>query len=577
MIADVLSKCDPREDREFKNMKELVTTMVEEIKETRKTNERVVTALDKLNRMEKEMDALRTSNDEMREQLKQHAVVVRHQQTNRIVEAARNSNSRATGNVRIKRDAHPAHESGVEEIVQRERGRRKQKFILIGDLNARFGNERTALIEEKNFPMPTHYAPSLDPVTSTNVNARYAIESLRNSFVLLDELCSGSATHKTALRFRQRSRWLSELDTSFASPELLPLIRDFEIHQRLDLPSDQAPISCCIALNRLECSRNMQPLVDRAEELGRPSTQQDPSNNTSLYQRRTIKVSQIDSQLAAEALNTTPPPDLTLDDTDTIVNEVNNMLYNIASNARITTSPAEDRCRSVGVRQGSPTSCLLFTLLANDMIRNLKEKCQPDGYLERMHVLMLMDNTVLLATSQKRAEEKVRALEEFCTSSGMMINQAKTQFIAINGAAEDWEPLKVDGVTIENCSSYTYLECSFTQDANLKNTINEQCSRKMCHVIKFEVFIEQNRNAPFKVKEKVWSAALVFSILYGIESWLGLAAIKTANAMYMRSVRTLLGVRKTTTGELCLIEAGLLSLVNKTKLIQKKTLEKFDH
>ncbi|ELT88045.1 hypothetical protein CAPTEDRAFT_55637, partial [Capitella teleta] len=28
---------------------------------------------------------------------------------------------------------------------------------------------------------------------------------------------------------------------------------------------------------------------------------------------------------------------------------------------------------SVGVRQGSPTSCLLFTLLVNDMIRNLKE------------------------------------------------------------------------------------------------------------------------------------------------------------------------------------------------------------
>jgi hypothetical protein len=201
------------------------------------------------------------------------------------------------------------------------------------------------------------------------------------------------------------------------------------------------------------------------------------------------------------------------------------------------------------------------------MFRKLKEKCQPDGYLEWMHVLMLMDGTVLLATSRKRAEEKVRVLKEFCTSSGMMINQAKTQFMAINGAAEDREPLKVDGVTIENCSSYTYLGCIFTHDANLKNTINKQCSRKMCHVIKFEAFIEKNRNAPFKVKEKVWSAALVSSILYGIELWLGLAAIKTANAMYMRSLRTLPGVRKTTTGDLCFIEAGLPS--------QKKTLEKF--
>ncbi|ELT92565.1 hypothetical protein CAPTEDRAFT_186932 [Capitella teleta] len=120
-------------------------------------------------------------------------------------------------------------------------------------------------------------------------------------------------------------------------------------------------------------------------------------------------------------------------------------------------------------------------------------------------------------------------------------------------------PLEVDGVTIENCLSYTYQGCIFTWDANLKNAIKEVCSRKVCHGIKFEAFIEKNRNAPFKVKEK---------------SWLGLAAIKTVNATYMRSVMTLLGVRKTTAGDLCLIEAGLPSLVNKAKSIQK-TFEKF--
>ena len=43
----------------------------------------------------------------------------------------------------------------------------------------------------------------------------------------------------------------------------------------------------------------------------------------------------------------------------------------------------------------------------------------------------------------------------------------------------------------------------------------------------------------------------------------------------MRSVRSLLGVRKSTAGDLCLIEAGLPTLVNKAKAIQKKTLEKF--
>ncbi|ELU05202.1 hypothetical protein CAPTEDRAFT_211614 [Capitella teleta] len=128
---------------------------------------------------------------------------------------------------------------------------------------------------------------------------------------------------------------------------------------------------------------------------------------------------------------------------------------------------------------------------------------------------------------------------------------------------------------MESCSSCTYVGCIFTHDADLKNATKEQCSRKMCHVIKFEAFIKKNRNTPFKDKEKVWSAAPVSSILYDIEFWLGLAVIETANAMYMRSVRKLLGVRKTTAGDLFLIEAGLPLLVNKAKSIQKKTLEKF--
>ncbi|ELU01823.1 hypothetical protein CAPTEDRAFT_204665 [Capitella teleta] len=106
-------------------------------------------------------------------------------------------------------------------------------------------------------------------------------------------------------------------------------------------PSD-SPYHSFAPLSEIQ-ERNIQSLMDIAEELGRPSTQQDPSNNVSLHQRRMIKMSQIDPQLAADALNTTSPPDLTLDDTDTIVDEVNNMLYNIASNARITTSPAPQR------------------------------------------------------------------------------------------------------------------------------------------------------------------------------------------------------------------------------------------
>ena len=35
---------------------------------------------------------------------------------------------------------------------------------------------------------------------------------------------------------------------------------------------------------------------------------------------------------------------------------------------------------SLGVRQGSPTSCLLFVLFVNDLIKLVKENCNPDVF-----------------------------------------------------------------------------------------------------------------------------------------------------------------------------------------------------
>ena len=43
---------------------------------------------------------------------------------------------------------------------------------------------------------------------------------------------------------------------------------------------------------------------------------------------------------------------------------------------------------TVGVRQGSPTSCILFVLYVNDMIQMIKQNCNLDGFLAWMHILV---------------------------------------------------------------------------------------------------------------------------------------------------------------------------------------------
>jgi hypothetical protein len=185
-----------------------------------------------------------------------------------------------------------------------------------------------------------------------------------------------------------------------------------------------------------------------------------------------------------------------------------------------------------------------------------------------------MEDTIILATSRQRANEKIGVLREFCRTSGMIINESKTQFMVINGEEDDRNPIIHDDLNITNCDMYTYLGARFTQDGRLTSSVKAQVAAKMCHVVKFEAFVRRNPNASFAVKKKVFSAALIAAILYGCESWLSAASLKHATSMYSSCIRSLLGVRKTTATDLCLIEAGLPSLQEHVRDAQRRCIEK---
>ena len=68
---------------------------------------------------------------------------------------------------------------------------------------------------------------------------------------------------------------------------------------------------------------------------------------------------------------------------------------------------------TVGVRQGSPISCVLFVIYVNTMIQMIKQGCPPDGFLSWLHVLVIMDDIVLLSTTREGMLRKICILYEF--------------------------------------------------------------------------------------------------------------------------------------------------------------------
>jgi len=223
---------------------------------------------------------------------------------------------------------------------------------------------------------------------------------------------------------------------------------------------------------------------------------------------------------------------------------------------------------SVGVRQGGSTSCSLFTIFTNPLIRAIK-RCESDGFLQNLHMLMFMDDTVILSTTREGLVRKIRILLDYCQEYSMMINPTKTKFIAMN--TQQYQPIEIGGHMFNRCSTYEYLG-AIISERNINEELKLHAKAKQRHVRKYNSFLARNPDAPFHIKKTVWNAALKSALLYGCETWWA-NSLKCVETSYMATIKALLGVRVQTCTELCLIEAGASSLKAHVLQTQKNFIQ----
>ena len=173
--------------------------------------------------------------------------------------------------------------------------------------------------------------------------------------------------------------------------------------------------------------------------------------------------------------------------------------YNVLNSTAISTS--------TGVRQGAPTSCLLFITYVDKMIKMIKEKVPTDGYLGNLHALMLMDDTVILATSRERCIDKLNAVLDYCDNYGMVINEKKTKFMVINHTSEDELPLITQNKKMEYCKNYLYLGSWFTDDGKQESMLKLHEPKLVSTMNMFAIFCSVNMEMPYYYKSLVMDAA----------------------------------------------------------------------
>ena len=222
-----------------------------------------------------------------------------------------------------------------------------------------------------------------------------------------------------------------------------------------------------------------------------------------------------------------------------------------------------------GVKQGGSSSSSLFTFYINLTIRKIAQ-FGVDAFLGLLHCLLLMDDTIIIATSQKAMQCKLSLLTDVTRTLKLTIHSQKSIFFAIN--TDDTESFSFDGVVITYMNIYHYLGTPVSNNPMSKQ-VADHAQGKQCHVRKFFSFLAKNSDALFEIKKKVWESALTSTILYSCETWM-VNDISPVHAQYLSTLNGMLGVRSQTPNKVVYAELGVPPLKALVKRRQKRFLEK---
>jgi len=130
------------------------------------------------------------------------------------------------------------------------------------------------------------------------------------------------------------------------------------------------------------------------------------------------------------------------------------------------------------VKQGGNTICNSFTSYIDPTIDPIKTY-GPDGWLEDIHILLFVDDTVILASSRESMEAKLAKLKTSVDDIGMLLHSC--QYLTLN--TNDTTPFMLRDAVIFKTASYTYLGALISND-EMSSQVKNHKDGKALHLDK---------------------------------------------------------------------------------------------
>lgn len=200
----------------------------------------------------------------------------------------------------------------------------------------------------------------------------------------------------------------------------------------------------------------------------------------------------------------------------------------------------------LGVKQGDPSSSLLFMMFVNDIMNNINSNLNGIFSLDELQLFIVLyaDDQVLFSTSPTSLQSMLNDVEIYCNTFGLKINTNKTKVMIFERGRHTTHNFYLYNQQIEIVSSFKYLGIYFFKNGNWHRTqkcIAEHASKAMYRL--FSIF-NQYEFRTFE-KSKLFDTLVASVLNYCSEIW-GLNPGKDIELIHTKFCRKLLIVNKST-------------------------------
>ena len=210
-----------------------------------------------------------------------------------------------------------------------------------------------------------------------------------------------------------------------------------------------------------------------------------------------------------------------------------------------------------GIKQGAPSSVILFIIFMDDLIDNLKNKCVDESIIKNLHSLLHADDTLVLSLERNLFIAKCNNLIDSFHVKKLQLNLKKSLYMIVNRSNNDDRiDIKLKSGWLPYAASTIYLGALFTDTGILSSDIQQHAINKNKSVsIKFASFVINHIYGPITVKKKIFQSCITSTLLYACETW-SYSNFYRIETIYRKAVKICTKMKWNTPNEIVYIESG---------------------